>query len=237
MEQLFLLLFPFRHHPLKCIMLSLNTAASSITTSKRASPIASSLKASLDHLNSTAQKGGGAWLLLRADTEEEAHEILIETNVGEVFDVEKATMQAVELDEMANEGAGPLYDGSKSTDTSSYTSSSSSSSSSPVFSSTSLNERDSSSNDEHLSGNVFDTDSTSQSSKPTKRSGKKEKKESMSVNGRESGKSSTNASKKSTTYVGKKGKTGKGAKENAAVAEEARIGGHAVETSGPLYGK
>lgn len=220
-------------------MLSLNTAASSITTSKRASPIASSLKASLDHLNSTAQKGGGAWLLLRADTEEEAHDILIETNVGEVFDVEKATMQAVELDEMANEGAGPLYDGSESTDTSSNASSSSSSSSSSVFSSSSVHERDSNSNDEHLSGNVFDTDSTSESSKPTEKSRKKEKKESVNAGAGagETGRSPTNASKKSTTYVGKKGKTGKGAKENAAVAEEARIGGHAVETSGPLYGK
>lgn len=83
--------------------------ASSITTSKRASPIASSLKAEIDHLESTAKKGGGAWLLLQADDESQAKDLLKHLKVDQVFDLEKATLQAIHLQQEAEAG-GPLYD-------------------------------------------------------------------------------------------------------------------------------
>ncbi|KAK9893261.1 hypothetical protein P389DRAFT_175520 [Cystobasidium minutum MCA 4210] len=191
--------------------------ASSITTSKRASPIASSLKAEIEHLNSTADKtGGGAWLLLKANTEEEAKKILHDTNAGEVFDLDKSTLQVVELDQTATEGKGPLYDTADNEKSTSSSTSGSQSHSSPAFTAELSN--DSGNTQDLMSGNVFEGSEGAQAS------------ESPS-NTKSQPKSRRKKSEK------KEDKTDRNASENAAVAEESRIGGHEVETSGPLYNK
>lgn len=102
--------------------------ASSITTSKRASPIASSLKSEIEDIVSTTNKtGGGAWLLIKANNETQASDILKELKMNQVFDMDKSTIEAVHLEKETGAG-GPLYDDNSDSNSSNMNSSSTSNS-------------------------------------------------------------------------------------------------------------
>lgn len=93
---------------------STHPVASSITTSKRSSPIAASLKAKLDTLHTTAHRGGGAWLLLRAKSQTEAEKIVNQSNEesGLLFDLDNASIQSIDLTADGHthvQNQGPLY--------------------------------------------------------------------------------------------------------------------------------
>lgn len=156
-------------------------------------------------------------MLLKATTEDEAKSILNETNAGEVFDLEKSTLQIVELDQGATGGEGPLYAGSNSNTSSSSSGDSAATSSSSAVTSDVKESSDNHAND-LTSGNVFSQQGSAKSA------GGKPKK-------------STSSPSSTSKTSQKKDKTNRRPRENAAEAEESRTGGSSVETSGPLYGK
>ena len=86
--------------------------ASSITTSRRTSPVAGALALQLDSI----KKSGGAWLLIKAKTEEEAVTVLRNQFAGQqAWDVGRASIQSV--NGMGEEfgQAGPLFHANKTT--------------------------------------------------------------------------------------------------------------------------
>lgn len=101
--------------PCSLLLHSLHTVASSLSSSRRTSPLYASLASPLapasplpGSVSGSAVSCDSAWLLLRASSEADARSIVQRRCAPETWDVENVSVQSVAFGETLRSG-GPLY--------------------------------------------------------------------------------------------------------------------------------